>query len=582
MRQDMIVIFPLLLAAVRVDLLRKGTRRTAIVGCASAILGLAALAGYRDVASGRFSLSTPHAGVTVLGGYVPGSSLHGWVAPYAFLAETHPEVLRDHQALMSKTSGIAVQEALRRPRYHALRILSMLGEYAIDGESEDPLRGGLEAEEVLPPAIHPAAEKLAEDLRPLLAIEMALIQGFFAAAVLVGIRRRNWAILALASAALLKYLLHAMIVFYGRYFMPATALEILAIAVAIEAVLTTPRRESKSLIAGGLAAGIAVVAMLLATRPLLAYVQSLDTDPGQHTYSYFLDTPDHRARLECVQKQGILAGHTPGLDATLRTLGGGDPAPGDRAAADCVLTGSSQSIPVDLQIFDPSSSGGHGGNMAQRVTVDGEQVYYRNLGADPGGGWFLVPLGYAGPDTRRPVVIEVDALQPEPGTDWAYNSRTLFQLLPGDKITDLAKGRPASQSSSLNISAGGAMKATDGIVDGDFYHDSVTSTGSDDHAWWQVDLGTPKTIGSIVVWNRADCCSSRLNDYWVFLSEVPFRDGDTPQTLQNRPATWGVHQTSTPSPSLRIPTPGIRGRYLRIQLSGAGYLSLAEVQVFGP
>jgi hypothetical protein len=40
------------------------------------------------------------------------------------------------------------------------------------------------------------------------------------------------------------------------------------------------------------------------------------------------------------------------------------------------------------------------------------------------------------------------------------------------------------------------------------------------------------------------------------------------------------HQTTTPNPSLTIPATGAQGRYVRIQLSGTNYLSLAEMQVY--
>jgi hypothetical protein len=83
-----------------------------------------------------------------------------------------------------------------------------------------------------------------------------------------------------------------------------------------------------------------------------------------------------------------------------------------------------------------------------------------------------------------------------------------------------------------------------------------------------------------VVWNRTDCCGSRLGDYWIFISDTPFLSTDTPATLQNRPGTFASHQTTAPNPSTGIPV-GAQGRYVRVQLSFAGYLSLAEVQVFG-
>src|SRR5207247_2268044 len=41
------------------------------------------------------------------------------------------------------------------------------------------------------------------------------------------------------------------------------------------------------------------------------------------------------------------------------------------------------------------------------------------------------------------------------------------------------------------------------------------------------------------------------------------------------------HQTTAPNPSANIFVPNAQGRYVRVQLSGADYLSLAEVQVLG-
>ena len=83
-----------------------------------------------------------------------------------------------------------------------------------------------------------------------------------------------------------------------------------------------------------------------------------------------------------------------------------------------------------------------------------------------------------------------------------------------------------------------------------------------------------------MIWNRTDCCGTRLSDYWVFVSDTPFLATDTPTTLQNRPGTFASHQTTAPNPSTTIAA-GAQGRYVRVQLTGSGYLSLAEVQVFG-
>jgi hypothetical protein len=148
--------------------------------------------------------------------------------------------------------------------------------------------------------------------------------------------------------------------------------------------------------------------------------------------------------------------------------------------------------------------------------------------------------------------------------------------------TDLAQGKSATQSSTLaGYPAAGANSAVDGNTDGSFFDGSVTATNTDANAWWQVDLGASTAVGSIVIWNRTDCCASRLNDYWVFVSDTPFGPTDSPSTLQFRAGTWASHQTVAPSPSTTIAA-GAQGRYVRVQLTGANNLSLAEVQVFGP
>lgn len=144
---------------------------------------------------------------------------------------------------------------------------------------------------------------------------------------------------------------------------------------------------------------------------------------------------------------------------------------------------------------------------------------------------------------------------------------------------NLAMGRSASQSST-SMSAG-ASNAADGNTDGTWAHASVTHTNLDTNAWWQVDLGASASITSVVVWNRTDCCLERLTDYWVFLSDTPFTPTDTPAVLQSRADVWSNHQTATNPSSITILGGGAKGRYVRVQLAGTNYLSLAEVQVFG-
>jgi hypothetical protein len=149
---------------------------------------------------------------------------------------------------------------------------------------------------------------------------------------------------------------------------------------------------------------------------------------------------------------------------------------------------------------------------------------------------------------------------------------------PQPAVPDLALDKMAIQSST--VVEAGAARAVDGETDGNFSHGSVTHTNLEDHAWWQVDLGIMATINSIVIWNRTDAVGERLADYWVFVSDSPFSTTDTPAILQRRSGTWSSRQAVSPNPSTTVRTNGIRGRYVRVQLDGKNFLSLAEVQVF--
>jgi hypothetical protein len=137
-----------------------------------------------------------------------------------------------------------------------------------------------------------------------------------------------------------------------------------------------------------------------------------------------------------------------------------------------------------------------------------------------------------------------------------------------DDHPDLALGRAASQSNTPSWGRNAAV-AVDGNTDGNWADNSVTHTDIESQAWWQVDLGVRTNLGEVVVFNRTDCCSDRLSDFDILVSD----DG----------VTWQVAAGLT-GPALARTSFTMRtaGRFVRVQLRGANYLSLAEVQVFAP
>lgn len=138
---------------------------------------------------------------------------------------------------------------------------------------------------------------------------------------------------------------------------------------------------------------------------------------------------------------------------------------------------------------------------------------------------------------------------------------------PSTGGVNLALGKTAEQSSTAH--GGSASRAVDGNTSGVWNQGSVTHTTNSYRPWWQVRLGQNSEIGQIVIWNRTNCCSSRLSNFDVFV----YND--------NGNQVYKTTITSTPSPSVTINTGGVIGSRVRIKLKGTNPLSLAEVQVFG-
>ncbi len=149
---------------------------------------------------------------------------------------------------------------------------------------------------------------------------------------------------------------------------------------------------------------------------------------------------------------------------------------------------------------------------------------------------------------------------------------------------NVAAGRLATQISNASAATGAGL-AVDGNTDGNFNNGSVTQSGGDPQPWWQVDLGLQQSIGRIVLWNRTDCCGSRLTDFYVFVSPDPFTSTNLALT-QSQPDVWTAHYpgaagTTADFRVLDDASHPVQGRYVRVQLNGSAEpLSLAEVQVF--
>ena len=103
----------------------------------------------------------------------------------------------------------------------------------------------------------------------------------------------------------------------------------------------------------------------------------------------------------------------------------------------------------------------------------------------------------------------------------------------------------AVQSSTLR----NANLALDGNTDGIWGNGSLSSTHSDSEAWWTGDIGSVANISEIQIWNRTDAGSSRLSDFYVFVSEQPFASTDLATTLAD-PGTWSFFHSGAAGESV--------------------------------
>lgn len=143
---------------------------------------------------------------------------------------------------------------------------------------------------------------------------------------------------------------------------------------------------------------------------------------------------------------------------------------------------------------------------------------------------------------------------------------------------NLALGRIVTQSTDPGW-GGQPGKAVDGNTSGLWSNNSVTHTNYDAQAWWQVDLGSSQTIDNIKVWNRTDCCVERLSNFYVFVSDSPFTSTNLTATInQSGVSSYYISGVAPATTTISI---NRTGRYVRVQLSGTDYLSLAEVEVWG-
>ena len=352
----------------------------------AALVPLFALAAERRAATGRFAVLTEHGGLGLLGTVVPGSAAAGWADPTLYAASLDPAYARDQAGLRRDAGRLAVREMRRRWRFHAYRaVVAALG-LSVDGEREN-LFWSLEAPGALPPPRAAAGAALARTAASWLRIELALVTSAFAAAVALALRRRDAAILVLAASVLLKFGVQVLFSPLGRLMLPATALELLAVALGAALLGEGSTRGERAAAVSGTLALAAL--LLLAVPPLRAFAIAKD-EPPPVLSRFPLAIAGGGGLADCSVAAGRLhsiAGDRAWLDAE-------DEAGPARVACRLPPLSSDAALGIDLEASDLSSL---------RIEADGRERSSFGPGSAPG--WRSAGLSAAGEPAPSSVVL---------------------------------------------------------------------------------------------------------------------------------------------------------------------------------
>jgi F5/8 type C domain len=159
-----------------------------------------------------------------------------------------------------------------------------------------------------------------------------------------------------------------------------------------------------------------------------------------------------------------------------------------------------------------------------------------------------------------------------------YDGEAWFDRLGSFTRINAAMGKSATQSSSYSGQTP-ASRAVDGDVSGN--GEALTAmTASQPAPWWSVDLGSVQPVEHVVLWNRSDCCASRLAKFWLFVSVEPFVSTEIAATrAQAGVASFYCDATVGSNYTFRV---NRNARFFRVQLTGTDILQLAELQAFAP
>ncbi len=184
----------------------------------------------------------------------------------------------------------------------------------------------------------------------------------------------------------------------------------------------------------------------------------------------------------------------------------------------------------------------------------------------------LIALGAAAPPEPRAgpagEIAVGQQLRPLVEDDWIRQDR-LFSLHADE--APIVASDTSGQVTTRQDAAGGC----DGIKGRFGFH---TASGEQD-PWWQVDLGRPRPLDRVVIYNRTDCPPDRTKNIRLLVSVDPDRDAFQLVYQHDGEPFFGGKENRPLVVDLRDRP--VTARFVRLLVPGRCSFALEEVEVFG-
>ncbi|XP_071954523.1 hyalin-like [Antedon mediterranea] len=141
-------------------------------------------------------------------------------------------------------------------------------------------------------------------------------------------------------------------------------------------------------------------------------------------------------------------------------------------------------------------------------------------------------------------------------------------------VSEFKEAKQISTHSSNAVAAWAVDSGTDGIF---AKHTCSHTHLGPNNPWWYVNLGTETVISKIIIYNRIDCCATRLAG-----AVVRIGNSNASPFSENSPCGERILRTDalTKNPIEMSCNPPVSGQYVTISLPGSQPLTLCEVKVY--